>query len=233
VKEIQLSRSNLIICHHQNDYEWFIQNYNTFFTNASNLNPYQYKVIFVNIPHSAEKTIYKDYGLPNIYDVLMVGRTTSKHYPFKNRLVKLIEEKLSKLFKCYILEHPGYNVPDFQNNLKCLNNYAKVINQAKVVLSCTSRYKYALGKLVEIPLCNSLICSDIPDERQDFFKKFIWEINDKMSDEEIVNRITMILNNKSKRKEMTMAGKMLMEANFTQEHYADKFIKTIGRYYGK
>jgi len=228
IKEILTSRSNLIICHHNNDYDWYVKNYDLYF-NTCNYN--SRRVVFVNIPHSANENIFKDYGLKKEWDVLLVGRATPKHYPFRVRLLNIVENRLSKICKTKVWEHPGYNL-DIKNHDDILVEYAKAINKSKITLSCSSKYFYLLGKMTEIPACRSLLCSDLPDDRNDIFSQFTLEINDSMSDDKIVEKIKSMLNNDSKLKEMTDLGKAIIDEKFQFVHYAAKFKKIIGSIYG-
>ena len=59
--------------------------------------------------------------------------------------------------------HLVYNNEESYSNINQIN-YAKIINQSKICISCTSKYKYRLGKYIEIPMCSSVICGDIPYE---------------------------------------------------------------------
>lgn len=184
----------------------------------------------INLPQCAEKTIFKDYGLPKKYDVSLVGRS-SRIYPFRDRLNRIAKRHLSKKWKYYGRPHPGYRKTNASNNTELIK-YAKIINESKITLTCTSKYKYALGKYVEIPMCNSVLAGDIPDERQDFFKSFMLELNPKDSDGVIINKIDFLLRNKSELKRRSKKGMDEMLANYTHEHYAKRFLSKIDTYLG-
>jgi hypothetical protein len=70
---------------------------------------------YTHIPHAAEKVIYRDYGMPKKYDILLAGAVFTKsllgdHYPLRIRLARDILPKLSKNYKCNVLKHPGGNL---------------------------------------------------------------------------------------------------------------------------
>ncbi len=206
-KEIIDSDSRLIICHLANDipkYESLIKK----------------NFIFKNIPHSIEKTVFKDYNQKKIYDVLLTGVMSEKIYPLRCRVKNIIKDKKFKNFKVKIMNHPGYRILDVNSQVV---DYAKEINKAKISITCSSIYKYALAKYSEIPACNSLLIADLPNERPDFFNKFIVPIDISDSDNEIIEKIFYWLNNDDERILRSRMGMDLTLSEYTQEKYADKF----------
>ena len=185
--EINKTNPSLIICYHKNDME-----------NYKDLHD-KYK--FVNISHCIEKTIFKDYGHKKEYDVLFVGVSAATIYPLRMRLYNIVK----KIPNHKILEHPGYKLSTEEVNAQIVN-YAEEINKAKVVVSCSSAYKYALAKYSEIPACRSFMVADIPGERVDFFRKFIGEIHEDYSDDKIKDIITFWVNEDEQREKMTDIG---------------------------
>jgi len=210
-KEIQGGSADIVVCHHKNDMKTYVK--------MKELKD----VKFVNISHCTEKTIYKDYGLPKEYDVLFTG-AVSRHYPFRARLLGLCQNQLNKKFNCKILPHPGdRGIPYQQIGGFILDKYAKEINKAKITLTCSSQYKYRLEKYVQIPACGSLLAADLPDEDQDFFRKFMLVLNPSDSDSEIIDKIAAHIDNDKKRKKLTKRG-IEMNQSYTQEDYARRLI---------
>ena len=87
-REINEPRPDLIICHHLNDmkeYEELLKD-----------NPFNFDTKMVNIPHSAEKTIFYDQELPaKSFDFMLVGalgvRTMlGSHYPLRDRICGIL-----------------------------------------------------------------------------------------------------------------------------------------------
>ena len=213
--EILNSKLDLVIAHHEND-----------------IPKYQHikNVKFSHIPHSANENIYKDYGLEKKYDILFTGATGDLHYPFRTRLKKLANNNLSKIFNCKILNHPGNNL----NRPKGLigEDYAKIINSSKITLTCSSAYKYRLGKYVEIPMCASILAGDIPNEDKDGFSSFMLNLSENDSDDVIISKITNCLSNNELQREMVSSGLRWSE-DYTQGKYADRFIKVVDEFLGE
>ena len=192
-REIEESNADIVICHHENDmktYESYYQNYH---------GQKNRKVKFYHIAHCAKDDVFKDYKLPKKYDILIGGATNAKnslggqHYPIRDRFLKLIP-KIPKKYKIHIHKHPGYNHNDSYTD-KYLIEFAKVINQAKICITCSGAPKSRFGKYIEIPKCNTGIVGDIPDQDQEDFRKFVIEINLDMTDDEIINKIIYYLEN--------------------------------------
>ena len=209
--EIVKSGAELVICHHLND-----------MPNYKHLS----SVKFVNISHCAERTIYKDYELPKVNDVLLTG-AISRHYPFRHRLRNIMLQHLASKVKCKGLDHPGGDLTNIHGAI--LDSYAKEINQSKITLTCSSGYKYRLGKYVEIPMSGSLLAADLPNEDHDFFKQFMIVLDPNSSDENIAKQILEYVNDDGKRNELIKKG-IELNKEYTQEKYAERFIKVCEDY---
>lgn len=192
---------------------------------------YTKNVKFVNLPQCAEKTIFKDYNLQKKYDIIVGGIMGREFYPFRTRFNELLTRKLSKRWKCYLKPHPGYKFTNASSSSELIN-FAKIINQSKITLTCSSKFKYALGKYVEIPMCNSLMAGDLPGERQDFFRSIMIVLDPKDSDEILINKLEYYLKDDGKRKVLSKKGMDLTLANYTHEHYAQRFIKVAKDFLG-
>lgn len=186
---------------------------------------------FIHLPQCAEKTIFKDYQKPKKYDILLTGVLSPEYYPFRYRLHNIVKNHLSKKWRYHVRPHPGYKKSKAYNNNELIN-YAQMINESQITLACTSKFKYALGKYAEIPMCNSVLAGDIPDERQEFFRSFMLELNPKNSDLDIAIKIDNFLKDKNKVIERSKKGMDLVTGNYTHEHYAERFLKKIENYLG-
>ena len=205
--EIRHSGADLVVCHHLNDVKKY----------------HEVDTKFVNISHCAEKTIYKDYGLKKEYDVLLTG-AMSRHYPFRKRLKKAVRALKSNGFKCKVLSHPGGNLKKSRG--ATLIEYAKELNKSKIALTCSSKYKYRLGKYCEIPMCGAILAGDLPDEDEEFFKKFMLVIGTDDSDEEIVKKISDCIKDEDRLERLRIEG-LKMNSDYTQEDYAKRLLKEL------
>lgn len=216
-KEINESKTNIIICHHYNDY---LRYKNELYKNDKTKE-------FYYLPHHAHPDIFKPLNTDKSIDILMSGVSKEKHYPLKHRLFNLINKhKKTTLsnYNIYTHVHPGYN-----NELSFMNinqiNYNEIINKSKLCIACTSRYKYRLGKYVEIPMAGSVIVGDLPFEDKQF-NDFVIEINMEMTDDEILNTIINALNNPSIIENKRNIG-MEWAKNYTTYKYSNDLSKII------
>ena len=218
MSEIAESRTDLIICHHSNDYDVFKQKS---FPN----NPL---CEFAYIPHCSNTDIFHPIpGAVKDIDVMISGITKNTHYPLKHRLEKLFtnptyKHKLQKL-NVVVYTHPGYsNKLSFENVNQIA--YNKIINRSKLCVACTSKYKYRLGKYVEIPMAGGVIAGDVPEsDGVDDFSQFVVEITDEMSDDQILHTVFTAFNSASKLDAKRTAG-LTWAAQYSVASYVDTFL---------
>lgn len=223
LKEIIESNIDLVICHHEND----CKQYKQFQRDQTYWIPEHVK--FVNIPHSAEKTIFKPLNLEKKYDVSLVGAITAvtclgQHYPLRVRMAKLLSQ-FPPWIKTHIQPHAGGSHNDAYTD-RYLKDFANIINQSKICITDSGAPKSRFGKYIEIPMCGTAIAADIPNEDQDEFRKFIIEINMNMSDNEIIDKIIYYINNDKERNDLIEKGLKYCE-EYTQEKYAERFVKVL------
>ena len=214
LKEINEAKPDLVICHHEND----------MFRYKKEI----YKSIahyckIVHIHHSADKSIFYDRKYTYDTDILLVG-SIGRHYPLRKRFENIIKKIPSK-YICRQYKHPGYIHGDAFTDIY-LNDFAENICRAKICLTCTSRYKYFLGKLVEIPMCGSVVACDVPNQDTKLFEEMMITISDKMTDEEIVDKLVHYLENPEELYKKRKFGKEISE-NWGQDVYAKLLFEEI------
>jgi hypothetical protein len=213
-KEINESGAEIIVCHHLNDMKQYQEIYKD--TNIK----------FFNVPHSAEKTIFKDYNLTKEVDILLVGSifyvsSLGDHYPLRQRMSNLLS-KIDSKYKCGVFPHPGGDLSAAHNDVYA-KQFAMAMNSSKICVTCSGTPKSRFGKYVEIPMCATAIAADLPGEQQEEINKFLIEINMTMSDDEIINKLTYFLENEDKLQEKINFGLEYAE-QYTQEKYAKRFM---------
>ena len=211
-KEIVQSNSKLVICHHFNDIERY----------RGKIDP---KFKLVHNPHCAEKSIFKDYGQKKNMDVLLVGVRSKRFYPLRRKIYSGVLDILrAKGYRATNYKHPGYKLEGLDAINRQVVDYAKAINRAKIVVTCSSVYEYALAKYVEIPMCRSVLCGDIPGENQEWYKRWMLPISNNISAEDIANKIIAVLKNPEHLNNLKRKGYEENLKNRTQEDYARRFV---------
>ena len=217
VKEINDTNTDVIICHHYNDY---LKYKNQLYKNDNNKD-------FYYVPHHSNPKIFKNTNIKKEIDILLSGGAKEKHHPFKFRLFNLIlKNKNTKLkqYNIYHHKHPGYNNNTSFTSINQIN-YNDIINKSKICVTCTSKHNYRLGKYVEIPMSGSLILGDLPYEDEKF-KDFIIEVNTNMSDDEIIDKLIYYLTHQDLINEKVKEG-LEWSINHTTNVYVNNLLKII------
>ena len=224
LKEIIESGSDIVICHHLNDYKQYKE---MALTKDDGKTP----IKFYYDGHCVEKTIYKDWGYEKKYDILLAGCLADYHYPLRARFYKMLPKFKEAGFKVHLHPHPGYDLHDaFTNKYQIV--FAKVINQSRICLTDTGIPRSRYGKYVEIPACKSVLAGDLPgdedfeDYKADNFSDFVIEITMEMNDDEIIEKIRYYLENQDKYDEKIKNG-LEFASRYTQEDYVDKLIAVL------
>lgn len=191
LNEINKSFTDIVISHYYNDYLRYLTKI------------YDNKTLckFFYIPHHSNSQIFKYDDVEKDIDILISGIITKELYPLKYRLVELINKYKNSILKKYNIityTHPGHNCSSSFTSIYQIE-YNKMINRSKLCVCCSSKYNYRLCKYVEIPMSSGIILGDIPyDDKNEIEKmqEFIVEINMDMGDNEILDKIVNILENK-------------------------------------
>lgn len=211
--EIKTSDSRLVICHHFND----IAKY------AGSLDP-KYKL--VHNPHCAERTLFRDYGLEKSIDVLFVGVGGAKYYPLRAKFDRTVKPILRARGITFVVhKHPGYALRSLDKVKMQVVYYARNMNRSRIVVSCSSKYRYALAKYVEVPMSGAVLCGDLPNENEEWYKSWMLHVNPEWKAERIAEAIIEVLADKKRLRTLAKKG---MEENLkhrTQEDYARRFVK--------
>ena len=126
-----------------------------------------------------------------IYDILIYGSMNEWAYPFRVRIRDLILNKMKHLKVKYI-KFAGYEIKN-NRSLIINNKLHKLISISKLVLCTSSIFNLLLRKYIEVNYSNSIILGNNIDNI--FGEDMILNINNKMSDETIINIINNYLDN--------------------------------------
>jgi hypothetical protein len=113
--------------------------------------PYLSKRKIIWSPHSINPSVFKEtYDIRTI-KYLLLGAVNNKHYPYRFHARKELQNY--KDFK-YIPRPKDHSTKWPQGN-----DYVKVLNSSKYVISCPSIYKYPVIKFFEIAACGAITIS--------------------------------------------------------------------------
>jgi len=117
-------------------------------------------------------------------------------YPLRERLENLLS-KTNKFNVLYLPEQNSYKSKIVNDKL------SRLLNSSKMAVACSTITDICMHKYFEIAGSNCTILGDIPSDYQDLFKGRICEVNEFMSDSEILKRIEELLRDDSKREDIT------------------------------
>ena len=181
----------------------------------------------VHIPHCANNWIYAREARPwkeRDIPVLLTGVLLKKYYPLRSRLAALIR---SGRLSGKIYPHPGYRLSSLKACDRQQVEYAKLLGRAKLVLGCTSRFKYRLARIPEIAMAGALCVSDLPDQDREEHAAFMAELSADVSDDELVDRVRYWLEHDDKAAEKATLGRHIMMNRYTQLHYVTQLLWAI------
>lgn len=146
-REVADHNLDLVVCHHQNDVPVFSGS----------------KAKAVHIPHACRPELFCSSGDKDI-DILFVGVRSAGVYPVRERLHRLVKSRWGNKRVC-VVDHPGYRLRSKDECERQYVRYAQRLSKAKVVLTCSSKYKYALAKYFEGAMAGCTVVGDIPDQQ--------------------------------------------------------------------
>jgi hypothetical protein len=217
--------------------------------------PYKY---ILNLDSRYVNTdIYKDYKLEKKYDILIYG-TRNFSYDYKNEKLDTIQNYIKKYEEYYdtiinskisfyplrskienilLQNNHKYNLKILEEKTIDLPNTANeelsmLINQSYLTLSCPSIADVLLHKHLEITASNSVILGSYPSDYKELFEGNVIEINEFMSNEEILNIIDNALANKDKLLEMSKRIYNKVHEKHNLNKAQESFNKTIDNILG-
>lgn len=180
----------------------------------------------LHIPQTAEPRLYSA-STPHKsrpINMLLTGTISSEHYPLRVRLKSLIEQ--GKLPGAKIRNHPGYVIRDAPMQTV---DYARHLAQTKIVLACTSRWRYALGKHVESMMAGCAVVSDMPDDHifEGTLGRHIIRIDPSWPDDRIVDHIKWWVDRPTELQQLARAGQQVAMELYTHDAYCDSLFGAL------
>lgn len=191
------------------------------------------------IPHHINTDKFKQHdGIDekNI-DILLFGASNQIHYPFTNRLFKLILQN-KHLFNIKYICFPNNNL---ENNEKETNtiildddNYheyigeklSMILNKTKITIITKSKYNYLSAKYFEAAASKCIIAGDLPNCKE-IFENNTLELNDEMDDDELLMLLKYYVNNYNYFNENLNNLQKIICNEYNLNKYLDKILNII------
>lgn len=150
----------------------------------------------VHAPHHIDCNKFKDWGLEKEFDIFIFGNCKSNRYPFRNRLLKILETLKDEYKICFWNDLMSRNY--FKFNPKISNeNLSKQINKSWLTICTKSYADVLLGKYFETSMSRSCILGNMAKDGIKIWKNNYINIEEEMSDEEIKGKIRLSLDDKN------------------------------------
>lgn len=197
--------------------------------NTKNINRVRAGVPRLNIiwvPHHIDHDMFKNYSMTKKYDILLFGNDHPKFYPFRNRVIKLLETKGADMgIKVHKVPRPRNY---FKYNAAVSNaSLSKMMNQSWLTLCTSSKLDYLLGKYFETSFSNSVVCGNMASDGVIIWEQNYVHIDESMNDEEILKIIFESLQNKEKLMNISKNMQEKMEKNYSLRYFTQHLIEQL------
>lgn len=206
IGEVRENGIDLVVYHHQNDGHLFDG------------------VRAVHIPHSAPGILHCPTPISQRpIDCVLTGVQHPYIYPTRALFRGLLET--GDLYGV-IREHPGYRLPSRNRVLSQYRDYCDSLQQAKISLCCTSRYKYLLAKIVESMMAGCVVVTDAADDDiyRQHVRPYVLEVDRSWNSEQIGAEVKRLLADQDRMQWMATMGRASAISNFSMENYASRFV---------
>lgn len=176
------------------------------------------------LPHFANPTIFKDYGLNKDIDMLIMGNIREKSYPFRKKMV----DKLSGIPGFIYHKHPGYrDIKEHEKESIFIGeNFSREINKAKIFLTCNLIYHYPIRKYYEVLASKTLLlapsCKELTDLGFQPEKHFI-EINER----NFLEKTRYYLCHEEEREKIANQGYYFVRENHSLKRRVEQLLSMI------
>ncbi|MBA42767.1 MAG: hypothetical protein CMF62_02015 [Magnetococcales bacterium] len=144
----------------------------------------------IDIPHHIDETKFKDWKLEKKYDIFLFGNTSVTAYPFRNRLMKLLEKNKNR-YKIIIWK-PIRNYFRYDSRISN-DSLSKMINRSLITICTSSSYNMLLGKYFETSMSKSLIAGNMPEDGVNIWKDNYLHLDPTDSNREILLKLDIAL----------------------------------------
>jgi hypothetical protein len=107
------------------------------------------------LPFAVNTDMFKPRGYERTISVIQVGTCNERHYPLRVRLKK----ELNGWEEYTFVPRPGETI-NHAKKWPIRGDYAKLLAQARIAVTCGSKYDAAVQKYFEIPACGTVLMSN-------------------------------------------------------------------------
>jgi len=181
------------------------------------------KVFICHMPHHIDETKFKDWNLKKDFDILLFGNDHKAFYPFRHRVINLLLKNKDNIKIKHIPKPRNY----FRYNPNISDAaLSKFMNRSWMTLCTPSKYNFLLGKYFESCMSKSAIIGNMATDGTDVWNDNYIQIDNDMSDDEILEIISEALDDKEYLKSIQNNMLEKMEDYYLSK-YADKMYDEL------
>jgi hypothetical protein len=184
------------------------------------------QIEFFWTPNGVDTTLFRDYGLEKIYDIILYGVLESNIYPFRTRLFKLLPNVPGLRVK--LIQHPGYS-PESSSAAVSGAQLSRMINQSWIGIATRSYYNCLLMKYLEIAASGTVVAGNLPESGYGLFQDCIIKLDEEMSDNEIIATLRNSLANKAELRRLISISSDRVASRFSTDAFADRVCNIARR----
>jgi FkbM family methyltransferase len=175
-------------------------------------------------PNAVNIQLFRDWGLPKEYDIILYGAINPEVYPLRARLARLLAQQSE--FRFRHVPHPGYYPATTSAADGILTGAAlsREINKAWIGIASCSIYSCLLMKYLEIPASKALVAGNLPEHGRSLFGDSFINLSLEQSDEEILASLRAGLADKERLRALTEAAHQRIVREHSTEAFADRVL---------
>lgn len=185
------------------------------------------------IPHCADERLFGPrarHWVERDIPILVTGSLNSDTYPLRCRVARLIN---SRAIPGFVLDHPGYRLQGITRCEQQSRAYADFLGRSKIVVCCSSKYRYGLAKYVEAAMAGAAVAGDMPPD----FEKTIWphclKLDCSDTDEQLIEKLSSAIADDSFLGLDALAGQTAANTHHSLAGYVNRLTGEIAKLAGK
>lgn len=164
------------------------------------------------LPHHIDPRETRDYQLDKEHDILIFGATNKSTYPFRARLKNIL---LRTNFKIKYIPTKGAIYDE---------ELSKELNKSWIAVATKSNFDYLVRKYFEISASKCVVAGNMPSQGRSIWENNFVELDESMTDKQIIEKLKNYLNNKRLLREMMESMYKKMHNNFTYKSLVEKML---------
>ncbi|WP_077615587.1 glycosyltransferase family protein [Caenibacillus caldisaponilyticus] len=183
----------------------------------------EYAERMIWLPHHVPLSIFKDYGEEKTIDWLMTGAIYPHIYPLRNKMYHALMRECGFRY----IPHPGYrNIGKRETGVYVGQNYARLLNRSKIVLTCASVEQFPVLKYYEAAACGALLLATVNQEISDL--GFIdGQTMVAINEHNFVEKAKYYLQHEDERRRIAENGMALIRSRHSTAKRAEELVQAI------